>query len=139
MTENEDQGTRLYALIERLKLNPKRFAEAISVSPSFMYQVLDGHKRITARVILGITRVYPRVNINWLIDGTGDMMDDKKQPAEVGLLREASTDARGSEGGSALLAAVVALVEGYEQRIKNLEDRVHRLETRTDYETKKDF
>lgn len=120
MTNSGYQGARLHSLIDALNTNPKRFAEAINLSPSFIYQVLSGQKSISARVILNITSAYSQVNINWLLTGEGDMFDDKKEPAGV---NEPGEKYRPAERREAPLAGLQDIIDDFERRIKYLEER----------------
>lgn len=78
MSNDHDTGNRLLSLIKALKSNQKQFAKAIGVSQSFVYQMIAGQKRISGKVIEGISNAYKGVNTNWLYTGDGEMFLSEK-------------------------------------------------------------
>lgn len=115
MAEFEGQAARLQKLIEVNKTNPKRFAEVVGVSPSFIYQILGSTKGISAKVIQGISKAYPKTNIAWLLEGTGDENFTSDPAGE-------SNESYQKYDGP--LQGLIDLLEKHERRIAELEGKM---------------
>lgn len=67
---------RLELLIERLNLNGNSFAEQIKTPPPVIYNAIGGREsKPSFDVLLKIKQRFPQVDLNWLVSGTGEMMD----------------------------------------------------------------
>ncbi len=71
-----DIAQRIKELIEHLALNNKDFAESIGVTPAIISHVLSGRNNPSLNLIQQITNVYTNVNLNYLLNGEGDLMSD---------------------------------------------------------------
>jgi hypothetical protein len=69
--------TRFKALIDRVANNTNEFAQSLGYAKaSVMYNILNGKSFPSFDTIEKIKTKYPRVDINWLITGKGNMFYD---------------------------------------------------------------
>ncbi len=128
MAGTEGQAARLQKVIENNKTNPKRFAQVIGVSPSFIYQILGGKKDITAKVISGVSRAYPNTNLTWLLEGVGE--ENLTAVIEKNLIGAGHKN-------DGPLQGLIDLLEKHERRIAELEGKMdYLLEKRRGDESK---
>lgn len=80
--KHPERAKRLRDFLNRLKINNITLASKLGIKPAFISQLLNKHSTVTANMALRIAHVYPTLNINWLLDGTGEMLIEKKE--EVG-------------------------------------------------------
>ena len=77
INDNQDNGVknRLISYLNYKKISKSRFASAIEKSPAYVNSI---RKSIPASTIDTIKRVFPDLNIDWLITGDGVMLSSKK-------------------------------------------------------------
>lgn len=72
---------RIFYIIEKDEnLNETQFSKKIGVSQSTIYSLRrskDGY--VKSNIIAGIRKVYPRLNLDWLLFGEGEMFVDSKK------------------------------------------------------------
>lgn len=68
---------RIKELIEHLQLTNKSFAESIDIAPAIISHVLSGRNNPSLHLIQQITNVYTNVNLDYLLNGTGSLIEDK--------------------------------------------------------------
>lgn len=78
---------RLNKLIISEKLSPSKFAEIIGVQRSSISHMLSGRNKPSFDVIQLIIKKFPRINVDWLIMGTGDMY---RKPVQTNLFDQVS-------------------------------------------------
>ena len=66
--------TRLQHLIDLLGTNPAQFANNIGIQRSTMSHLLSGRNKPGYDFFTKIAKIYPQVNIEWLLLGTGSPM-----------------------------------------------------------------
>lgn len=67
-------SVRLNRLINDVsKGNQKKFARKIRLSEAFLSHTLNEHNGASLAMILGIAQTFPKVSINWLLTGKGEM------------------------------------------------------------------
>lgn len=127
MTQDETQGERLNQLISCLEKNQSLVAQELSISQSYINQIIKGKKNLSHKVITEIGKKYPMVNTNWLIRGEGDMFLSEKLPE----VAEPETKYFPENPPPAdPLSALSALLKYQQERIDNLEKRLSKLEGR---------
>lgn len=63
------------------QMTQQEFANFIKISPASLSSVFNGRTRPTLNIIEAIKSKMPDVDINWLLFGEGDMLDNDKQTA----------------------------------------------------------
>lgn len=69
-----DQCVRLEEIIFTKRMQRKSFATQVGITVGYVNALLSQSKPLTKRIIDGIAEIWPDVNIDWLIHGTGDMI-----------------------------------------------------------------
>lgn len=77
MTNKEEQGARLEVLIKASGKTQHAFAQSIKVSQGFVSQMIKGTSEISKKVINNISQTYDWVNIEWLLNGQGEMSKEE--------------------------------------------------------------
>lgn len=71
---------RISTLLKTQKISVEELANASQKHPSSLYRILNGESRPTKATLKAISTA-TGASLNWLINGTGDMMDpDKPKP-----------------------------------------------------------
>jgi len=65
---------RIFKVMKWSGLNLSQFAEAIQVSPALLSSVKSERTKPTLLLVENIKKVYPSIDINWLITGEGSMI-----------------------------------------------------------------
>lgn len=73
---------RLHEFIQKIDSNPWRFSLSIGKTGSYARTISGG---ISSDVIGEILRVYPELNVNWLISGKGEMFVPKDSEQDLFL------------------------------------------------------
>lgn len=122
LTKKEEQGARLYTLINALRLTQTEFSKQIGISQAYISKVITGEKSVSYRVINGITRGFAMVNISWLMEGDGDMFSSKKNETKSNGVSEPEVkyEARPADP----LSALRKLLDDHERRLAELEREV---------------
>lgn len=74
---------RIFKVMKWTGLNLSQFADAIQVSPALLSSVKSERTKPTLLLVENIKKVYPDIDINWLITGSGNMLVGSS--AESGL------------------------------------------------------
>lgn len=74
---------RIFKVMKWTGLNLSQFADAIQVSPALLSSVKSERTKPTLLLVENIKKVYPDIDINWLITGSGNMIVGSS--AEPGL------------------------------------------------------
>lgn len=75
MTNDPSIGERLNAVRIEFRLTQEAFAQSLGVKKGFLNEVLKGRKGIGGTILLNAAKVYPNLNLRWLITGQGQMFD----------------------------------------------------------------
>ena len=62
------------------RLRQKEVAAATGLQAGYLNQIIRGRKRISAGVLLALASNYPRLNMNWLLRGSGTMLEAETPP-----------------------------------------------------------
>jgi transcriptional regulator with XRE-family HTH domain len=65
---------RLLLFIQKIGLNPAKFAEKIGIQRSAISHVLSGRNKPSYDFLLKIIENYPQIELEWLLTGKGNMM-----------------------------------------------------------------
>lgn len=94
---------RIMQIMKDADMSQQDFAAALEVSPSSLSSIFNGRTNPTSKHVSAIHRRFPKININWLMFGEGNMCDDTaaseeperdlpEQDAENGAARNDSGD-----------------------------------------------
>ena len=72
-----DITIRLNRLLEHLKLNQRRFAISIGVSPQTINNYFKGSSEPGFELLKNIAVNYPEINTHWLLTGEGDIIKEE--------------------------------------------------------------
>lgn len=101
---------RLLAVIEYSGLSQTAFAKKIGSTQANLWRQLNG-QRITALTLVAVAEQFPEIDCNWLLTGTGTMLKDLHDSAQVKRLDN--------------LIDVIAMQQ---ETIKNLQDKIKQLQ-----------
>lgn len=79
---------RLIQFIGSKRISLASFERQCSLSKGFVNKVGDS---ITSAKLNGISEVYPELNINWLLTGVGEMLNDSQQDTYINKVGEEQT------------------------------------------------
>jgi len=65
---------RIFKVMKWTGLNLSQFADAIQVSPALLSSVKSERTKPTLLLLENIKRVYPEIDVNWLVTGNGEML-----------------------------------------------------------------
>lgn len=68
---------RIKRIMEYSQLSQKDFANTLGISESSLSSIFNGRTRPTNNHTQAIHKAYPTININWLLFGEGDMLNDQ--------------------------------------------------------------
>ncbi len=71
---DKQRGIRLEKFIKHLKIKQKDFANEVKTDRGFVSQMVNGHSNLTTDMAHRISKVYPSLNMDWLLDGEGEML-----------------------------------------------------------------
>jgi len=71
---DQELAQRLEQWMASERLRQKEVAAATGLQAGYLNQIIRGRKRISAGVLLALASNYPRLNINWLLRGSGTML-----------------------------------------------------------------
>ena len=75
---------RFKMIIERKQLTAGEFAESIDVVPSTISHILSSRNKYpSTEVLLKLRQRYPDVNINWLLNGEGNMYNELRKEEQI--------------------------------------------------------
>lgn len=69
---------RIEAIMRREHLTPSSFAEAIEIQRSTLTHILRGRNNPSLDVVMKIHQRFKYVNLDWLLYGTGNMINQEK-------------------------------------------------------------
>lgn len=84
-----EKSARLKTLILTLGVKQTVFAEKMGLSRTAITQMLNGDRDVGENIAFKIERIFPNVNSDWLMNGEGQMMREKKALDMVAEPREA--------------------------------------------------
>lgn len=70
--------TRIKEIMEHYYLTASSFADEIGVQRSSMSHILSGRNKPSLDFVLKVTKRFPDVNMDWLLNGQGSFLDDNK-------------------------------------------------------------
>jgi plasmid maintenance system antidote protein VapI len=73
---------RIENVMAHYDLSPATFADTIGVQRSSISHLLKGRNKPSLDFILKVKTAFPEININWLIFGQGNLVDDEHQEKE---------------------------------------------------------
>ena len=65
------------------KLDKSGFAQYIGVSAATIGQIISNQKGIGSKVLMALSAKNPDININWILTGEGDMINQKIEPVKI--------------------------------------------------------
>ena len=121
-TKHPDRSERLREFFNRLRIKNKEMATKLGTNPAYVSQLLNKHTTITADVAFRIHEFYPRLNMEWLLTGNGDMLDDNNKDPETQVNEESPGYKNEDSKSGGTLDALITLLEDYDRRITELEE-----------------
>lgn len=78
---------RINALMKHMGMSQKNFAEEICISPGTLSSIFSGRNKPTLNTLNNIHERFPEVNMDWLMNGKGEMFGSPSpvsSPVEAG-------------------------------------------------------
>ncbi|WP_019947254.1 helix-turn-helix domain-containing protein [Hymenobacter aerophilus] len=72
---------RIQELLRVREISASQFADAIGVSRPVVSHILSGRNKPSLEVVQKIIAAFPDLSLNWLLNGTGPMLDRPAAPA----------------------------------------------------------
>lgn len=120
MADNQTFRDRLLTLIKALGLSVRSFEQKIDVSNGYIRSMKNG---MSNKKLQNLKSAFPQVNISWLLNGTGDMLDNKN----VELAEENSTDTDYSEVLNGLRSQINELKQLLDDELAQAKERERKL------------
>lgn len=120
MTNYPDRSKRLQTFFKEMNIKGVTVAKKMDVKATYISQLLHGHSTVTASVAVRMKKLYPKLNLSWLLDGEGEMLAE--QTTELIITNESSA-AYGNQEEKPL-SGLELLLEDYGRRIDALEKEV---------------
>ena len=79
----EEIANRLIKFIKYLEINNSMFADEIDVQRSSISHILSGRNKPSLEFLHKLFSTYPKLNTDWLIMGSGDMLIDSAIQKQV--------------------------------------------------------
>jgi transcriptional regulator with XRE-family HTH domain len=76
---------RILAFIKSYNLTPSQFADEIGVQRSSISHLISGRNKPSLEFIQRIVARYPEINLQWILNGTGAMLNDGNGQQEIGF------------------------------------------------------
>ncbi len=70
---------RLLIFIDNKGITPNKFGQMIEVSNAYLSKQKKNNANIGSQIIEKIVRIYPDINLDWLITGEGKMLKETTQ------------------------------------------------------------
>lgn len=70
---------RIIQIMQMEGLTNAEFAEKIGISTSSLSHIFNGRNKPSLEVVMRIHKAYPRININWLLYGEGEMLESENR------------------------------------------------------------
>lgn len=76
MTNQIEQGSRLKTLISLIGVTQLALSQRLGFTPGYISLVVNGEKPMSQKFLNKLSECYPKVNINWLLRGLGDPINE---------------------------------------------------------------
>src|ERR1035438_1603928 len=74
---------RILAFIKSMNLTPSQFADEIGVQRSSLSHLISGRNKPSLEFVQRIIARYPQINLQWIISGSGAMLNDGSVQPEM--------------------------------------------------------
>ena len=79
---------RIFAILKYLQLSPSQFAEEIGVQRSSISHLISGRNKPSLEFIQKVLGRFPEINMQWLLNGEGEMLKNGEPISHVSLFQE---------------------------------------------------
>jgi transcriptional regulator with XRE-family HTH domain len=124
-----EQGSRLEQYIKLKYKTQTAFAKELKVSQGYISQLVSGTTKIPTDLLKAISDSNRSFNINWLVNGSGEMFFSEKKQEESRVAEDAPAYEKSEAPEVPALvdiAALVAEVQALRSRVADLEAASHR-------------
>lgn len=83
INNNENMKDRIEIIMKKEQLTPSSFAESIDIQRSTLTHILRGRNNPSLDVIMKIHQRYNYINLDWLLYGTGEMINQTSDSKEI--------------------------------------------------------
>ena len=80
---------RIASIMQKEGLTNAEFAEKIGISTSSLSHIFGGRNKPSLEVVMRIHKAYPKININWLLYGEGEMEEDTPAVSDIAFSLQA--------------------------------------------------
>ena len=74
---------RIASIMQKEGLTNAEFAEKIGISTSSLSHIFGGRNKPSLEVVMRIHKAYPKININWLLYGEGEMEEETPAISDI--------------------------------------------------------
>jgi transcriptional regulator with XRE-family HTH domain len=82
---------RILAFIKTRNLSPSQFADEIGVQRSSISHLISGRNKPSLEFVQRIVARYPEINLPWILNGSGSMLNDGSAQPELNFSLEPAT------------------------------------------------
>lgn len=111
-----ERSERLRGFFNHLNINNKTVASRLGIKPAFISQLLNAHATVTPGMALRFGKIFPNLNVDWLLTGDGEMELADAQKMNV-LQEEPPLYLRNGQG---MLEGLIQRLESMEREMKDL-------------------
>jgi len=110
------QRHRLKQVLKRLRISREEIAGKFGTSVGYINQVLSGNNNISAGFREKLSKYYNRINVDWVMTGEGEMLNEPD-----GILPAGTLDPQVMEGSPVYGVGKEGVLEGLVRRVAELE------------------
>jgi transcriptional regulator with XRE-family HTH domain len=74
-------ATRIFKLLNEKGMNRGLFAQKAGISPAVLSHIASGRNAPSLDLVLAMLRLFPEIDLNWLLLGKGNMYQNEKNDA----------------------------------------------------------
>lgn len=102
---------RIKSLMKHLEMSQKEFANEICISEGTLSSIFNGRNRPTLNTLNNIHERFPEVNMDWLMNGNGEMF---VSPASASMQMDTN---EGSSSGASLQSPGIPIQHGFMEQV----------------------
>ena len=96
---------RIKQIMEAVGLSQQDFAKELGISAASLSSIFTGRTNPTNNHVMAIHRVFPQINVNWLLFGEGDMIMENQGSKDSSANKDLAGETVAEEENSETLAA----------------------------------
>ncbi len=100
---------RVKAIIAYSGLNDSAFAKKVGIQQMTLWRQINGERKVSLETVMAIAEVFPEIDANWLLRGSGSMLADNSAQEKR-------------------LDNLIDVISMQQETIKNLQEKIKQLQ-----------